>query len=69
MRISLKVGSVLHLPFSGTFLVRSSNPAYLKIEQTPQGLTITAVAVGATSVLLALGGDFTANLLVDVVAA
>ena len=69
MRIALKVGSVVHLPFSGTFLLRSSNPAILKIDQADKGLTITAVAVGSTSLLLALGGDFTANLLVDVVAA
>ena len=69
MQISLKVGSVIHIPYVQGTRVVSGSPDVLVVTFTPTSITITALKAGIASVALGAGSDFIGSLLVAVVSA
>jgi hypothetical protein len=68
MKITLKVGSEITLPFGDTSQLESSGPTILAVKKQASGLKLTALAPGAVTLTVTLGVDFTADLEVEVVA-
>ena len=68
MQISLKVGSVIHIPYVQGTRVVSGSPDVLSVTFTPTSITLTAVKAGIASLALGAGSDFIGSLLVAVVA-
>lgn len=59
MNVSLKIGSVVSIPFGNTSRLSSDKPAIVKVEGEGAGVKITAVSVGEAKLTIAdlLGFD------------
>ena len=69
MKISLKVGSVMHFPQPSGVNVSASDPTVLAIAIASGMITVTALKVGQCYLAIQAGTDFAGTLLVGVAAA
>lgn len=66
MRVTLKVGSLFHVPLLAGMSVTSSMPSVVKATVANNVATLTAQAVGSAWITLSLASDVNLQLLVVV---
>ncbi len=67
MVVTIKKGSVVSIPVYAGWAVTSSAPAVATARMLGTSVSITALAVGPTTLTLALAADLTVELVVTVV--